>query len=304
MIINNSNIVEFINTHRNILDLILDLVPNPIFVKNKNGLYIDCNDAFTKFLSFRREDIIGKSVYDLWNKKEADVFFAQDHELFKRGGLQVYKAEITSGDGAKHIVQFHKQVFLDSNGTVAGFLGVIFDITEKKNLERTLARLATIDELTGLPNRRDGMLKLEAMSNESKRKKKPYCMAMLDLDYFKQVNDVYGHTNGDIVLKEFSKLVQGVLRRMDVCFRYGGEEFIVLLPRTSQNEGFMLLERLRSAWNDKEIVLSEEVSIHSSVSIGLIQCDFAAKRTGVGRGLSVHREGTIWRKAYGNLSNR
>ena len=107
-------------------------------------------------MSFSREEIIGKSVYEIWTKDEADIFFVQDQELFEQGGLQVYETKITSSGGIIHIVQFHKQVFTDSTGEVAGFLGAIFDITEKKELELALARLAATDELTGLPNRRNG----------------------------------------------------------------------------------------------------------------------------------------------------
>lgn len=67
-----SNIVEFIKSNRNILDLILDLVPIPLFVKDRAGRYIDCNKAFMEFFSFRREELIGKTVYEIWGKEEAD----------------------------------------------------------------------------------------------------------------------------------------------------------------------------------------------------------------------------------------
>lgn len=268
---NNRNIVEFIKSNQDILDLISDLIPIPLFIKDRAGLYISCNDAFKKFLSFSREEIIGKSVYEIWKKEEADVFFSQDNELFEKGGLQVYETEITSSEGVKHIVQFHKQVFMDSAGNVAGFLGAIFDITEEKKLEQELAKLATVDELTGLPNRRDGMLKLEVLHKDSERKKHPYCIAMIDLDHFKKINDLYGHNNGDIVLKEFSKLAKSMLRSRDVCFRYGGEEFVILLPETELSDAFDAVECLRQAWDCKQLILPDCQPIHSTVSIGLIQ---------------------------------
>ena len=136
---NDNNILEFIKYNRDILDLIMDLAPIPLFIKDRAGRYIDCNKAFTEVLSITREGIIGKSVYELWKKDEADVFSAQDEALFQQGGLQVYETNVTSLDGAHHIVQFHKQVFTDSSGA-AGFLGAIFDITEKKDLEYALAQ--------------------------------------------------------------------------------------------------------------------------------------------------------------------
>lgn len=266
-----TDIVEFIKYNRDILDLIMDLVPIPLFVKDRAGLYIDCNKAFMDFLSITREQIIGKTVYEIWKKEEADVFFAQDEELFNLGGLQIYETKISSYEGVPHIVQFHKQIFTDSAGGIAGFLGVIFDITEKKEMEYALAQQAAVDELTGLQNRREGMAKLEVMHKDSERKKQPYCIAMIDLDHFKRINDLYGHNNGDIVLKVFSNLAKNTLRNSDVCFRYGGEEFVVLLPETELDDGFSVLERLRQAWACTLLTLSDNQTVHSTVSIGLTQ---------------------------------
>jgi len=126
------DVLKFIDLNRNLLDLIIDLVPVPLFVKDQAGQYIDCNTAFMKFLSIDRERIVGRTAYDLWNKDEADIFSAQDKELFERGGLQVYETAVTSAEKIRYIVQFHKQVFIDSAGVVVGLLGAIFDITESK----------------------------------------------------------------------------------------------------------------------------------------------------------------------------
>lgn len=192
------------------------------------------------------------------------MFFAQDNALSEQDDLQIYEAKISSSNGTEHIVQFHKQVFTDSSGAVAGFLGAIFDITEKKKLEYALAQQAASDELTGLPNRREGMTRLEIFHKDSERKNQLYCIAMGDIDHFKQVNDLYGHNNGDLVLK-------ASIRSSHVCFRYGGEEFVVLLPETSLEDGFDVVERLRQAWSCTEISLYNCQLIHSTVSFGLVQ---------------------------------
>lgn len=267
----NINLVEFIKSHRNTLDLIFDLVPIPLFLKDRAGRYIDCNEAFTGFMSFRRENIIGKSVYEIWEKDEADVFFAKDNELFEHGGLQVYETQITSSSGKVNVVQFHKQVFTDADGNIAGLLGAIFDITDKKQLETALVQLAVTDELTGLPNRRDGMEKMRILHAESERQKRPYCIAMIDIDCFKQINDQYGHSEGDFIINTFANMVKNTLRASDVCFRYGGEEFVVLLPDTELEAGFFVVERLRQAWAQTLLTLTDGQSVCSTVSIGLAQ---------------------------------
>lgn len=267
----NVNILEFVESNRNILDLILDLVPIPLFIKDRTGRYIDCNIAFKKFLSISREQIIGKTVYDIWSKEEADVFSAQDEILFNQGGLQVYESKITSSEGVSRLVQFHKQIFTDSSGAVLGFLGAIFDITEKKQLECALADLAATDELTGLPNRREGMARLDVLHKFSVRKKRPYCIAMVDIDHFKRFNDHYGHANGDLVLKFFAEMAQKTLRCNDICFRYGGEEFVILLAETGMEDGRVVVERLRQALAEARLTLSDGQAIQATVSIGLVQ---------------------------------
>lgn len=157
------------------------------------------------------------------------------------------------------------------SGAVDGFLGAIFDITEKKGLESALAKLAATDELTGLPNRRDGMTRLEVLHSDSKRKNRPYCVAMVDIDHFKRLNDQFGHANGDLVLKAFAELVKETLRCSDVCFRYGGEEFVILLPETGADEGYIVVERLRQAVAATQLTLSDNQSTRATVSIGLTQ---------------------------------
>ena len=147
----NNDIIKFVAENRDHLDLVIDLIPIPIFMKDREGRYIDCNTAFTRFLSVTREQLIGSTVHELWSKEEADVFRRQDEELFQSRGLQVYESRISSSDGKAYIVQFHKQVFTDHEGQVKGFLGAIFDITEKKlQLERLEAAHKRVGALEGL----------------------------------------------------------------------------------------------------------------------------------------------------------
>jgi len=265
-------ILDFITSNREALDLVTDLLPIPVFVKDRQGRYIDCNRAFKDFLAFSREQIIGKTAHEIWRKEEADVFHAQDQLLFAKGGLQVYETRITGSEGATSIVQFHKQVFCDDSGAAAGFLGVIFDITEKKRLELDLSRLASIDELTGLLNRREGMARLEAMHKHSDRKNRPYCLAMLDLDHFKRLNDRHGHLGGDQVLRQFSAMLRDSLRSSDILLRFGGEEFVVALPETEQEDGRRIMERLRSRLQATPLMVGEGQAARATVSIGIAQC--------------------------------
>lgn len=109
---------------------------------------------------------------------------------------------------------------------------------------RELQELASTDSLTGLANRREFMSILETEINRHKRFRSAFCLAMLDIDHFKSVNDTYGHDAGDEVLRGLSQLLKGALRTYDVVGRLGGEEFAILLPNTEFVDGVKICERL------------------------------------------------------------
>lgn len=116
---------------------------------------------------------------------------------------------------------------------------------------------ATLDALTGLYNRRQFDVRLGQEVATAKRKKKPLCCIMIDVDYFKKVNDTYGHIAGDCVLKRVGKIIPQELREYDIAARYGGEEFSILLPFTSIQEAFAVAQRLRKAVEEAEMDISE-----------------------------------------------
>ena len=138
-------------------------------------------------------------------------------------------------------------------------------------LEKRLVQLATFDDLTGVPNRR--ALK-EAMDHEharAKRTNRPYCLALIDLDRFKLINDSYGHGVGDQVLVSTVQLFKESLRKGDWLGRWGGEEFLCFLPETSYQEAVLIMERLRYSV-ETAIIDIESQTIEISVSVGLASC--------------------------------
>lgn len=116
---------------------------------------------------------------------------------------------------------------------------------------------ATLDALTGLNNRRQFDVRLGQEVSTAKRKKTPLCCIMIDVDYFKKVNDTYGHIAGDCILKQVGKIIPKELREYDIAARYGGEEFSILLPFTSIQEAFAVAQRLRKAIEETEMDISE-----------------------------------------------
>ncbi|MFC1927915.1 GGDEF domain-containing protein, partial [Chloroflexota bacterium] len=133
-----------------------------------------------------------------------------------------------------------------------------------------LARLATFDLLTGLHNRQTILGKLRELINLANRYKEDFNLTMLDIDHFRKVNDSYGHLIGDEVLEKIADLVRGNIRDVDIAGRYGGEEFIILLPKTNLASSWVAAERLRTIIETTQLTDSAGNVFAVTVSQGLV----------------------------------
>ncbi len=148
------------------------------------------------------------------------------------------------------------------------FIASYTDITERKQMEDELRRLATTDPLTGVNNRRRYTETSERELVRCKRYEHPLCVLMLDADHFKVVNDTYGHEAGDRVLVALANACAEELRDVDVLGRFGGEEFTITLPETTLETALDVAERLRLALSETKVPLDDGSEISFSVSIG------------------------------------
>lgn len=173
----------------------------------------------------------------------------------------------------------------DENGVISHFVGVKYDISERKSMQEQLWTMATCDFLTGLINRRYFMIKLEEEFNRWQRfQDYQVAVLMLDLDYFKRVNDRYGHAVGDAVLKHFADILHTHLRKTDAAGRLGGEEFAIFLPDTSASAAQIFAEHLCQQIRENPLK-SDTLLINITVSIGIavietsdVHCDTVLMR--------------------------
>lgn len=142
------------------------------------------------------------------------------------------------------------------------------EIEERKKAQAALERLATQDPLTGIANRRYFLEIASRVIEQARRYQRPVSIVMIDLDHFKEMNDTFGHKTGDKVLIHITRCMQAVLRKVDILGRYGGDEFVILLPETTQEGARRLTERLRQAIAQQSITAGG-VSIPITLSIGL-----------------------------------
>jgi len=188
--------------------------------------------------------------------------------------------EVETADGRKLTLIATAKPLLDLTADTVGVVASYKDITDRKQIEEELRRMATTDPLTGAFNRREFMKRAQDEIDRSKRYHTPLTLLMIDIDHFKSVNDTYGHDAGDDVLKQMVAASQTQLRGSDVFCRLGGEEFAAILTHTNPEQGVQAAERLRRALKALKVATNAG-TIRFSISIGvasLVQGDLSLEQ--------------------------
>ena len=172
------------------------------------------------------------------------------------------------------------------------------EIEQRQKLYSELESIAKTDHLTGLPNRRTFMDALDKEMHRSSRNKRDTCLALIDLDFFKSVNDPYGHVGGDEVRTVVADTVKDMLREQDTPGRIGGEEFAVCLPETDADQAFLVAERIRTAVEQTQIEFDSK-AFTVTASIGV-----AHMMPGETRDKFIHRADTALYRAKHEGRNR
>ncbi|HSC82095.1 MAG TPA: sensor domain-containing diguanylate cyclase, partial [Pseudomonas sp.] len=179
--------------------------------------------------------------------------------------LFVDKHEDDAFVGIRHTLYLNLLICTLISGVV---LFLVYLVTRR--YLQSIAALATIDVLTGLPNRRGFNLLAQQAVLEAQREQSPLSALLIDLDHFKQLNDTYGHLAGDEMLRAFAHNLQGNLRQSDIICRWGGEEFILLLKDTGRSTARQLAEKIRQQ-SEQEICLFNGINLRITTSIGLTE---------------------------------
>lgn len=191
---------------------------------------------------FQPGALVGRPILDLVATPHRDRLRRAHEKACSMQGKSVrVEFEICMVNGARRWFESHLRAVADETGGPSGYICAMRDIARRKQLEEDLSRAAMTDPLTGLANRRaffDSAARFTMSAGAT-------CIAVVDIDHFKQVNDRFGHAAGDTVLLAFSRLAQETLRSTDVIARIGGEEFAILLPHTTIDQATEVCMRLR-----------------------------------------------------------
>ncbi len=246
---------------------ILEILPYPIYIARRS-------DGHIMFVNRKSCLLFQQSAGQFLRKKSTDLFVDEQDKsnldsLFKKlSDVRDIDVRMKTSHGRIFIAEL-AAILVDYNGTPS-MLVALNDVSQRKELEAELFRQASTDELTGISNRRHFENMAEQEIRRARRFARDLTVMMIDIDFFKLINDTYGHAAGDIIIKGIVKRALESLRQSDSIGRMGGEEFAVILPETSLAAALDVAERLRKHIKEKPYIAGH-AAITCTVSIGIAQ---------------------------------
>ncbi len=238
-----------------------------IVITDPKKVIIDVNEAFCELTGYAKEEVIGQKPIILRSGIHDKQFYDELNESIEKNGM--WRGEIWNKrkNGERYAEYLRVNTVYDEKGNVENYIGIFSDITETLKRQEQLHRMANYDPLTNLPNRHLFMTLADQILSLSKRKNTKVIISFLDLDGFKEVNDLHGHEVGDHILREVAGRLEKQLRQSDAIARIGGDEFVIVFSDIKDmDDVHPLYERILGAL--KEPFKIGEISIIIGASIG------------------------------------
>lgn len=241
--------------------------PDPIYVLDLEGRFVYANKATSDLFGLKFEEVIGKSTIDLGFPFAAE-FQRNQQKVIADQSTHRGKFAYTFASGSGERFEYLLAPVLDEDAKIESMVCICRDITEQVLAEEKIWHTAHHDPLTGLPNRRLFLDRLEQEIKHVKRGSSPMALLFMDLDGFKDVNDTLGHEAGDFVLSDVAKRLNACVRENDTVARLGGDEFTVILSGTHQREDVELVAQTIIDALAKPFSVADN-TVQISVSIGI-----------------------------------
>jgi diguanylate cyclase (GGDEF)-like protein/PAS domain S-box-containing protein len=265
---------------REYAESVINTVREPLIGLDQDLRVVTASRSFYTFFKVKPEETVGQLIYDLGNKQWDIPKLRELLEtiLPQKTTFDDHEVEHDFAIIGRRIMLLNARQIKRVFGKERIILLAIEDITVRKRAEDALREseeryreLSIVDELTQLYNSRHFYFQLKIELDRSKRYEQPLTLLLLDLDNFKAFNDIYGHVEGDQVLLRLGQVVKRCLRETDFAYRYGGEEFTILMPVTTSAHGAFTAERIRTEFKKENFSPAPGKDVHVTVSIGLGQ---------------------------------
>lgn len=247
-----------------LLKALFDSIPDIIFYKDKNSIYLGGNHAFETYNDFLLEDFVGKDDYELFGPQLAAQYLKIDREVFESRRPSRSEELYTNKDGKENLFELLKTPYYDEKGQLIGVIGIRRDVTERRRREEEIRFLNHHDVLTGLYNRAYIQQALGFLDQESNF---PISVVAGDINGLKLVNDSFGHGEGDRLIVAISQILKNSTRESDVVGRVGGDEFYLILPNTDSVAAKGIIKSIRISCDEHSQALDNDVHF-TSISLG------------------------------------
>ena len=261
------NLLNHITRTEQSYQKLFEAVNDAIFFLNREGYFSTFNRMFLKMTGYTEKEIRSFHFSKIIHPEDIPMM-VDDHQKVIRGDYapERYTFRLINKEEKITYVEGNFRR-LKEKTEVVGVLAVLRDVTEKIRLEKELLELSITDGLTGLHNQRHFYNELDKEMERAKRQHTTLSLLLFDLDDFKVFNDIHGHLEGDKVLRNVAQVVLKSIRRMDSAYRYGGDEFTVILPGATRVEATQVAERIRKTFETTPYL--QQIKL----SIGLVEFD-------------------------------
>lgn len=264
---------------------IIENIKDVIWEMNRDLVFTFVSPNAKEMSGYEAEELIGHKITDFLVEESKNYCFdqvSQHMEKRKKGDAEhtiLHDVQLICKNGLVKWLEVSANLLIEE-GIFVGYIGTTRDIAEKKEYERQLSkyneelklknaelkRMAATDILTGAYNRRKFEEDLDSIINKEERHDIKFSLIFFDIDHFKTINDLFGHKAGDLVLQRISKLVQENIRTTDRLFRWGGEEFIIILYGSSLKNARDVAGKIRDIIQNEDFGIEKKITISLGVS--------------------------------------
>lgn len=247
-----------------LLKSLINSIPDLVFYKDPNSVFIGCNKAFEKYIGKTENELIGLTDYELVDRESAEKYRKMDMDLIVTQATISYEDSFLAPDGSYVSLETLKSPYYDSNGNIIGLIGISRNVTERKTRDEKIQYLNYHDSLTGLFNRTFFQIEQERLDVEHQL---PLSVIVGDINGLRLINETLGHAEGDRLLIEIANVLKSCCRSEDIIARTGGDEFSILLPLTDSQCALLIIDRINAAF-DRFMSQADQSIYHTNISLG------------------------------------